>query len=107
MGKRKAIEADEGDPVLIDVEPENKKNLLRAARTYRKAKAARVEATAEEVKWKKKLLDEIEKSEIKANEDGSKRFKCGGLMISVEPRDELVKVKAADPEAPSGEDDEA
>ncbi len=93
---KKTKDADQ--PVLIDVEPENAKQIKRIARAYKRAQVARLEAGAEEKKQKAKLLEVVREANIQA-EDGVYEFRVGDIMITVEPRDELVKVKFDDDES--------
>lgn len=81
---------------LIDVKPENMKEIIPAAKTYQKAKAARIKATEKEVKAKVELLSLVKSAKLKPLDDGAIRFKCDGLLISITPRDELIKVKEED-----------
>ena len=78
---------------LIDVSPENMKEIKPAATAYQKAKSARINATVKEVETKTKLLGLVKAAKMKALDDGVIRFRCDGLLISITPRDELVKVK--------------
>ena len=54
---------------------------------------ARVEALAEEVKAKQEILSLVKDAHLSRLADGSIKFKCDGMVITVTPRDELVKVK--------------
>lgn len=83
---------------LIDVEPKNKKELLRVARRYKTAQRARTEALNVEIAQKEKLLAAVKAAKIVPDADGSYRFRVGACTISVKPRDELVQVKFADDE---------
>lgn len=78
---------------LIDVSPANGKLIKSAARLYKKYQTERTEALAQEKKQKKKLLELVKEADLKPLDDGIIKFKCGGLMITLEPRDELIKVK--------------
>ena len=78
---------------LIDVSPENIKEIIPAARTYQKAKVARMNATERETKAKVALLSLVKAAKLKPLDDGTIRFRCDGLIISITPRDELIKVK--------------
>jgi hypothetical protein len=78
---------------LIDVGPENMEEIKPAAQLYQKAKMARIKATDREVKTKTALLKAVKAAKLGRLEDGSIRFRCDGMLISITPRDELVKVK--------------
>ena len=78
---------------LIEVGPENMEEIMPAAKLYQKAKVARIKATDREVKTKVALLSAVKKAKLGRLDDGSIRFRCDGMLISITPRDELVKVK--------------
>ena len=77
---------------LIDVGPENMKEIKPAAKAYQKAKTARINASTKEVQTKNKLLGLVKTAKLKPLDDGVIRFRCDGLLISITPRDELIKV---------------
>ena len=81
---------------LIDVTPKELKRILPIAKEYRRVVKQRVKLTAKEVTLKGQILEEVKKAKLPRLDDGSVRFKCDGITISVTPRDELVKVKEAD-----------
>lgn len=93
MGRRKKAETEGGQLDLIDVSPANGKEIIKQARIYKKAQAERIEALAEEVESKQKLLALVKEANLKPLEDGVIRFRLDGFTITVKPRDELVKVK--------------
>ena len=94
MAKQQTEDLEVGEQIpLIDIEPENAKAIARAARAYKKAQKARMEALSEEIKQKEKLLAVVHQADIKANADGEYCFRAGDVTITVKPRDELVKVK--------------
>jgi len=78
---------------LIDVTPEYLAEIKPVARRYRAALRARLDALEEETAAKQELLSLIKASNPSRLPDGSIRFRCDGYLISVTPRDELVKVK--------------
>lgn len=86
---------------LIETQPENAKTIARIARQYKKAVAARMIEGKEEVKYKEKLREAIKEAKIIPEADGSFKFTAQGIKITVEPRDELIKVKLEenDPDA--------
>lgn len=79
--------------------PENLKEIKPYAKRYKAAMQRRVEALQEEVEAKQKILSLIKEANLSRLADGSIRFKCDGLLITVTPRDELVKVKDDSDEA--------
>lgn len=78
---------------LIDVKPKQSKKILAVANDYKEAVSERQGWLAQEVKLKTELLDLIKKENLTPLKDGVIRFDIDGTVISVTPRDELVKVK--------------
>ena len=90
---------EEGEQLdLIEVEPENAKQIARCARVYKKAQAVRLEALDEEVKNKKKLIALIHEADLQPV-NGKYKFRAGKMIITVTPCDERVGVKDDDGEA--------
>ena len=87
---------------LIDVAPENSKEIIALARAYKSAQGRRIDALEEEVATKVKLLALIKEANLQRLDDGKIRLHLDGYTITVTPRDELVKVKE-DSEADEGE----
>jgi len=78
---------------LIDVAPENSKEIIALARAYKSAQGRRIDALEEEVAAKVKLLALIKGANLQRLDDGKIRLHLDGYTITVTPRDELVKVK--------------
>lgn len=78
---------------LIDVGPENSKEIIRVARLYKTTLSKRIDLLAQEVEHKHKLLELINNAHLQRLPDGRIRFKVEGYTITVTPRDELVKIK--------------
>jgi tRNA1(Val) A37 N6-methylase TrmN6 len=100
MGKRKkeVIESD-GQMALIDVAPENIAKIIPVAKKYRLAVRRRMKVQEEEVALKTELLELVKESKAVRLADGSIRFRCEDMTITVTPRDELVKVKDSEEES--------
>jgi len=95
MGRKK--KTDSGEQLdLIDVAPENQKEIIACAKRYKKALSIRIDALAQEKKEKSKLLELIENAGLQHLPDGKIRFRVDGYKITVTPRDELVQVKECD-----------
>lgn len=93
MAKKKGKESTTGEQLdLIDVSPENSKKIVGVARRYKAAQAERTAALEREVGEKEKLLAMVKEAKLQPV-DGVIRFRVDGLLITVTPRDELVKVK--------------
>ena len=92
--RTEATEAPKGQQMdLIEVGPENAKEIILHARRYKASQKKRIEALAEEIAEKQKLLALISDAHLKRLDDGKIRFKLDGFTITVTPRDELVKIK--------------
>jgi hypothetical protein len=92
--KQRKVAAAEGEQLpLIDVTPANSKEIISVARDYKKAVSARMRCGEKEVELKKKLLGLVEEAKLERLADGVIRFKVDGMLITVTPRDELIKVK--------------
>lgn len=83
---------------LIDVHPKNAKLILEAAKTYKKAQIMRQKALDKEVQEKQKVLSLVKEAELQRLADGSITFRLDNTIITIKPRDELVKVKCEDEE---------
>lgn len=93
MAKNKKNIAVEGQMDLIDISPKNAKPIIAAARIYKKYQLERLSALASEKKQKAKVLRLVKEANLQPLEGGIIKFICNGVEISVEPRDELVKIK--------------
>lgn len=94
MGKKKKVDAVPGEQMaLIDVGPENLAAITPVAKRYQAAQQRRAKALKEETAAKEEILALIKDAGLNRLEDGSIRFRCDGMLISVTPRDELVRVK--------------
>lgn len=91
---QKEVEKTEGEQMaLIDVGPENIKAIKGIVELYQESLAARLHYLAEEVKYKKEILRLVRKAKLKPLDNGEIKFKCDGFLITITPRDVLVKVK--------------
>lgn len=83
---------------LIDVAPENSKEIIKVAKRYKALQFERIQILADEIAAKKELLELVKKSNPQRLDDGKITFSLDGMTITVTPRDELVKVKEKDEE---------
>lgn len=95
MGKKKKAETKAGgeQPYLIDVLPKEAKAVVREARRYKELQSARLAALSKETAQKQKVLELVKAMKLQPLKDGKVRFEHDGVLVSVEPRDELIKVK--------------
>jgi|GEM_PF-2311584 len=102
-GKRQTSESIEGEQLsLIDVGPENLKEIMPWARRYNAAMHERLAALQKECEAKEKILALVKEAKLSRLPDGSIRFKCQGMTISVTPRDEVIQIKEDKPEKEDG-----
>lgn len=78
---------------LIDVQPENAKPIIEAAKLYMEYQAERLGFLAKEVEQKKKIIILVEAANMQPLKDGKIKFEIDGFTISIEPQGKLVKVK--------------
>lgn len=78
---------------LIETGPEHSDEIIECAKRYKEYQRERMVSGKAESDEKKKLLEIVKNEQLQRLEDGVIRFNLGGFLISVEPRDEVVKVK--------------
>jgi hypothetical protein len=88
----KAPQQKVGQLELIDVGPKNLKVIAPHARKYREIVKERLELQKVEADEKEIIRDLISKSGLKHLPNGHITFECEGLIIDVEPRDEVIHV---------------
>jgi len=101
MAKKKIKEEtkEKGEQLeLIDVHPENAKEIVKAAKLYKKYLAERQAVQVEEVAQKRKVLELVRAANMQPGEGGKIKFALDGYTICITPRDELVQVKEKDTE---------
>jgi isocitrate/isopropylmalate dehydrogenase len=89
-------EQEEEQLDLIDVAPANSKAMVQTAKRYKKAQSERIASLEVETSEKQKLLTLIKEANLQRTDDGRIRFRIERLIITVTPRDELIKIKDED-----------
>ena len=77
---------------LIEIHPENEKEIIKHARLYKEAQHRRIKAGKEESEQKQKLLELVEEANLQRLEGGKIQFKVDGFEIRVTPHDELIQI---------------
>jgi len=78
---------------LIDVTPKNLKEIKPLAKKYKAAMKRRMVAGDQEKALKMEILNLVKVAKLRRLADGTIKFRCDGMFITITPRDELVKVK--------------
>ena len=78
---------------LIEVQPENMKEIAECARLYKRFQKARMANLKNEVEQKVRMRELIKKAKLQPLEGGVIRFMCEGLTIQATPKDVLITVK--------------
>ena len=93
MAKKKSEVKVKGQMDLIDVAPKNAKPIIEAAQIYKECQLTRISALKAEVEQKHKVLNLVKAAKLQPLKDGVVKFEYKGVVITVTPRDELIKVK--------------
>ena len=78
---------------LIEVQPKNKKAIIKMAGEYKEVQRQRIRFFEEEKTRKDKLLELIKEADLQSDADGVIAFSIDGIKIKVTPRDVLLQVK--------------
>lgn len=78
---------------LIETLPENIQEIVDVALEYEDYKISRINIQKKETEFKAKISEMVHKAEFQPLKDGVIRFKHDGVLISVTPSKELIKVK--------------
>ena len=81
---------------LIEVGPENIKEIEKHVRLYKDALQQRLPLTRIESKEKQAILELVKKAKLKPLDDGEIRFHAAGMLIRVIPEDYTIKLKDAE-----------
>ena len=80
---------------LIEVGPKNLKDILASVKIYKEHQKVRIGALKKEIAAKQVVLELVKTANLKPLSDGVIRFKCDGKIITIEPRDEVIRIKEA------------
>ena len=78
---------------LIETLPENIQEIVDVALEYQECKQGRINILKKEVELKAKISEMVKKAGFQPLKDGVIRFRHDGVLVSITPRDELIKVK--------------
>lgn len=77
---------------LIDVAPENAKEIIAATKLYKVHQAARLKAGKAEVAQRTVVRGLVAESGLQRLPDGSIRFELDGKLFCVTPQDDLITI---------------
>lgn len=81
---------------LMEIHDENAKKIIAKGKLYKKAQKERLKFGKKEAELKEELRQLIHELNYAPLEDGVIRLNFEGLIVSIEPRNELVKVTLKD-----------
>jgi predicted site-specific integrase-resolvase len=90
--KKKNTNKTEEQMDLLDVHPQEAKQILSIAKNYKDVVNERVKLTKKETDLKEKLKSLIRSAGLTPMADGTIKFSLDGYSISMQPRDELIRV---------------
>lgn len=83
---------------LIETLPENIQEIVDVALEYQECKQGRQNILKKEVELKAKIKEMVHNAGLQPLEDGVIRFRYDGVLISIVPRDEVIRVKEVEEE---------
>ncbi len=96
MAEKKKAKKKKGEQLqLIDVGPKNLKEILVAVKIYLGHQGDRLASLKNEIAGKQHVLELVKTAKLVPLKDGVIRFECGGEIITIEPRDEVIRIKKA------------
>ena len=91
---KKKAEVTDGEQIpLMDVVPENSKEIIRVAKAYKLKVRERMTVGEKEKELKEKLRGLLNDSGAERLDDGKMKLNLDGFIITVTPRDELIQVE--------------
>lgn len=93
MAKKKTKTAKGEQIPLMDVGPENNREIVDAVRIYKKHQKDRLVAGKKEFDQKEVVKQLVLKSELQPLKNGVIKFTCDNAEIEVTPRDVLITIK--------------
>lgn len=82
---------------LMDVGPENAKEIVDAVRVYKRHQADRRAALKKEVELKDVVKELVKKADLKRLPNGNIEFECDGAEVAIMPQDDLITIKEKTP----------
>ena len=94
--KKKQAKRKTGEQLeLIDVGPENLKDILLKVTSYKKHQKGRLALLKLEIADKADVHELVKAAKLVPLKDGVIRFECDGKVITIEPRDEVIRIRDA------------
>lgn len=87
-----------GQLQLIEVGPENLKQIAKETRIYRSLVDERIILLKKEVKAKNKVKTLVKDAKLQRLPDGNIKFEVDGEIVCLEPQDDLITIKKKAPE---------
>ena len=78
---------------LIETLPENIQEIVDVAIEYKECVTTRLGILKKEVELKHKIKEMVKEAKLQPLKDGVIRFRHDGVLISITPRDEVIRVK--------------
>lgn len=96
MAKKKKAKKQKGEQLqLIDVAPENAKEIIAATKVYKVHQAARLKAGKAEIAQRTVVRALVAESGLQRLPDGTIRFELDGKLFCVTPQDDLITITDA------------
>lgn len=94
--KKKPEKKEAGEQLqLIDVGPENLKEILASVKIYKGHQKIRLSSQKKEIAEKQHVHELVTAAKLQPLSDGVIRFECDGKIVEIVPRDEVIRIRDA------------